>query len=1095
MPEYTAPQASTSSATPYLVPSAAGVGFTAIVTAGDSIGTRADGSDSLFAGKPDGIGAFDNGDGTISVLVNHELGRTQGVVREHGSAGAFVDLLTIDKATLSVIRSEDLVKQVALYDDATDQYVLGTTAFGNLCSGDLAEPGAFYDAASGLGTQSRIYLSGEEAGTEGRAFAFVATGSEAGIAYELPWMGRLSFENTLAAPGAGARTVVIGTNDATPGQLYLYAGDKQASGTDIDKAGLTNGLLYGIRVEGMPLDGTAGPGPGGQGTFTLAPLGDVSEKSGATLQTESVDAAVTEFCRPEDGAWDPSNPNAFYFATTGTSSGPSRLYRLDFYDVARPELGGEITALLNGSEGHRGLDNIDVTDEGLVILQEDPGNGPGLARVWQYDPFNDVLTKLAEHDPARFGEPQPPFTQNEESSGVVDVSALLATGGEKVFLLDVQAHYSVSDPRVVEGGQLLAMSIAPDALPAPDGDGRFAVDDAAVVEADAGGSSQIVFTVRRSEGSTGAASVDYRVAFLAGGAGAGDLAQGTALTGTLIFAEGETSRTVTLTVAGDGVAEGDEVLGLVLTNATGANGIADPVALGTIVDDDGVSLAGGEGDDVLTGTARDDTLTGNGGDDRLDGAAGEDVLEGGTGADMLDGGAGTDRLTGGDGDDLYVIDDARDKIVEGSATGGNDTVYASVSYSLAGRYVESLVLTGNAAIGGTGNGLPNRITGNSAANLIDGAGGADTMRGGAGDDTYLVENIGDKVVEAAGGGNDTVRSSVSFSLAGQHVETLLLTGADGISGTGNSLANRLVGNGAANVLNGGEGADWMSGGGGSDTYYVENAGDLVFEQAGGGHDIVRSSVGFSLAGQDIEDLVLTGGNAIDGTGNALANGISGNSAANRIDGGAGADRMSGGAGNDSYVVDNAGDLVFEANGGGTDIVLSSVGFSLAGQYIEELTLTGSGASDGTGNSLSNVLRGNGAVNSLSAREGDDHLFGGNGNDRLTGGAGQDAFHFDTALSATGNVDRILDFSAADDTIMLDRSVFGAVGTDGTLDASAFVAGTAAADADDRIVYDAGSGRIYYDADGSGAGTAVLFASVASGTQLSHLDFSAYTLGA
>jgi Ca2+-binding RTX toxin-like protein len=496
-----------------------------------------------------------------------------------------------------------------------------------------------------------------------------------------------------------------------------------------------------------------------------------------------------------------------------------------------------------------------------------------------------------------------------------------------------------------------------------------------------------------------------------------------------------------------------------------------------------IKFVGGAGADVFTGYNKNDKIYGGAGKDTLSGAGGDDLIDGGTGADTM---------RGGTGNDTYIVDNAADKVIE-AKNEGTDTVKSSVTYALTSN-VEKLVLTGTANINGTGNGLANTITGNSGNNILDGKGGADTMTGGNGNDTYIVDNAGDKVVEKSGGGTDTVKSSITYALT-NYVEKLVLTGTANINGTGNSLANTITGNSGNNILDGKGGADTMTGGKGNDTYIVDNAGDKVVEKSGEGTDTVKSSVSYTLSGY-VENLTLTGSGNINGTGNGLNNILTGNAGNNTLNGGAGADTMKGGNGNDVYVVDNAGDKVIEAKNQGTDTVKASVGFSLAGQYIENLTLTGSSNINGTGNGLNNILTGNAGNNTLSGLggndtlnggAGNDKLYGGLGNDVLTGGAGKDYFVFDTALNAKNNVDKITDFSVVDDTIWLDHDIFTALST-GKLSAANFVVGKAAADANDHIIYNSTTGALYYDADGNGSGAAVKFAELSIGLALTHNDF-------
>ena len=371
-------------------------------------------------------------------------------------------------------------------------------------------------------------------------------------------------------------------------------------------------------------------------------------------------------------------------------------------------------------------------------------------------------------------------------------------------------------------------------------------------------------------------------------------------------------------------------------------------------------------------------------------------LVGNAQANTLDGGVGADTMSGGTGDDTYIVDDAGDVVIE-SAGAGTDSVESSVTYAL-GAEVENLTLT-DTAISGTGNGLNNSLSGNAQANTLDGGLGADTMSGGAGDDTYVVDDAGDSVIEGAGGGTDTVQSSITYSL-GAEVENLTLTGT-ATSATGNSLNNSLIGNAQANALDGGAGADTMSGGAGDDTYVVDNTGDSVIEGAGGGTDTVQSSMTYTL-GSELENLTLIGNAAINGTGNALANELRGNSAANTL---------AGGLGNDSYYV-GTGDTVTEAASAGTDTVFADFTYTL-GNNVENLTLLGSANINGTGNSLANILRGNSGINTLAGGTGDDQYYVSTG-DTVTeaSNAGTDTVFSDVTWTLGTNIEKLTLLGAA-----------------------------------------------------------------------------------
>ncbi len=289
---------------------------------------------------------------------------------------------------------------------------------------------------------------------------------------------------------------------------------------------------------------------------------------------------------------------------------------------------------------------------------------------------------------------------------------------------------------------------------------------------------------------------------------------------------------------------------------------------------------------------------GNALDNRITGNINQNVLFGYGGDDRLDGGASNDRMEGGTGNDIYTVDDKHDKVIE-LVGEGIDQVQSWVTYKLTDN-VENLKLLGTDHIIGIGNGLANNIVGNNGNNRLDGGAGNDTLEGGYGDDTYVVDSIGDVIVESNGRGFDTIEVGFDYVLAA-NIEGLTLTGTGNFKGTGNTVANTLVGNDGDNILDGLRGADTMQGGRGNDTYYVEDAGDLVVEAKGQGIDTVMSRLSLTL-GDNVENLVLIeGGGRLSGTGNALANSITGNESANRIDGKAGLDFLTGGGGSDTFV--------------------------------------------------------------------------------------------------------------------------------------------------------------------------------------------------
>ncbi len=360
----------------------------------------------------------------------------------------------------------------------------------------------------------------------------------------------------------------------------------------------------------------------------------------------------------------------------------------------------------------------------------------------------------------------------------------------------------------------------------------------------------------------------------------------------------------------------------------------------------------------------------------------------------------------------------------------------------------------------TGTDFDDLILGLNGDDTLDGSSGNDRLIGGRGDDLYYVDSAGDMVIETGGQGIDTVASSISWTL-GDHLENLTLLGGADNSGTGNSLQNILIGNIGMNILSGENGNDHLEGREGNDVLL-----------GGGGQD------------------KLDGGSGDD-----------------FLNGGQGPDRMFGGTGNDTYIVDDAGDLVIELPNSGIDTVLSYASYHTLWLGTENLELHGD-ARNGTGNDLNNRITGNQESNNLDGKAGNDTLIGHAGNDRLLGDDGDDLLNGgagqDTLTGSTGNdtflftnlaggPDKIMDYegagSAALDIIQLDQAFFSALGT-GALASTHFVAGTrpVALDADDFILYDTFSGALFYDADGSAAGTAVKFATVAGAPALDVSDF-------
>ncbi|MDX2273920.1 MAG: calcium-binding protein [Hyphomonadaceae bacterium] len=556
------------------------------------------------------------------------------------------------------------------------------------------------------------------------------------------------------------------------------------------------------------------------------------------------------------------------------------------------------------------------------------------------------------------------------------------------------------------------------------------------------------------------------------------------------------------------------------------------------------------GNDVMNGASSfQDTLYGYAGDDTIRTFGGDDQAFGGDGDDYVIGDTGTDQLYGDAGDDVvYAFDGTVGDVYDGG-TGGEttgDTLNAfgignidhdasvnltnatlanfeALTFNRATTDVDyfAIVMSGTQAQTAFSN--TTAVTGNVTCSeylwIQDVGGNLDVSTW-----TFNTWNSATDIVRIDGGaGGNTIdgASNQKNTLNGGG-------GSDAIYG--GSVGDQLYGS-----LNVGDGAiDNMYGGDGADVYAVYELTDIIHEDAGGtGTDYAAVSANNYVMVANLEAIAMFGA-AVVATGNALGNSMQGNNAAadtlsglagadflygqigddtllgggdndtleggagaDLLDGGAGNDSMIGGGGNDTYIVNAVGDVTTEtASTGGVDLVKSSVTHTL-GTNLENLTLTTSAAINGTGNTRPNIITGNNGVNTLSGLDGadtivggagGDTIIGGVGKDTLTGGIGGDKFVLNAAAVA-GNADTITDFTHNSDKIQLENSVFTALGAaTGTLANTKFWVGTGAHDADDRIIYDNVSGKLYYDANGNVAGQKVLIATLDAGLTITNTDF-------
>ncbi|MEP6952606.1 MAG: alkaline phosphatase PhoX [Solirubrobacteraceae bacterium] len=478
---------------PYVIPVADGVSTTSILSVGD--GKTAD-NGYRMVGIPDGLGARKSSRGTFELFMNQELGGTLGIPRRHGQPGAFVSNYQIDRESLRVRSGRDLINPpggesgLRYWDYVTQTYRATPSSggpnprhpgdtfepqnapFSRFCSGTLSKEGQLYNRRSGRGYDGQLYFANEENGNPGRLFGVTTDGE----AQQLPRLGLFSWENTKPAYNETDRTLAIGQEDGSAGQSWIYSGVKSKKGNAFQRAGLTNGVNSVLDLVDESVSTDAGfRAKYGKNKPADFDLSEVDWDQSAQRQNDEAAAEGLTLNRPEDGSWDPNNPNDYYFLTTeggdktpdgndppNTSRDGGGLWRMRFEDIEHPELGGTLTLLLDGSEEPKlnKPDNMDIDRNGNLLIQEDPGGNAHIARIVAYRIADGARGVLAQFDPAIFSatpsNPQPEATIDEESSGIIDAADIL---GKNTYLFDAQVHKSTGDPETVEYGQLLAMRV------------------------------------------------------------------------------------------------------------------------------------------------------------------------------------------------------------------------------------------------------------------------------------------------------------------------------------------------------------------------------------------------------------------------------------------------------------------------------------------------------------------------------------------------------------------------------------------------------------------------------------------------------------
>ncbi len=474
------------------------------------------------------------------------------------------------------------------------------------------------------------------------------------------------------------------------------------------------------------------------------------------------------------------------------------------------------------------------------------------------------------------------------------------------------------------------------------------------------------------------------------------------------------------------------------------------------------------------------------------------IKSGTNGNDRLTSFNGLDTLIGGLGDDTYFVDQAGDQVVE-LPGGGTDTVYARSSYQLAaGEEIEYLRAFLTTALTLTGNEFDNQIFGTAGNDTLDGGAGNDVLKGGAGldtligglgDDIYFVDDAGDVIVEAAGGGTDTLYSSADYALAtGVEVESLRVSGSTGRTLRGNDLDNRIFGNAGDDTLDGGTGNDLLHGRDGDDTIITTGASAII--NGGSGDDTIRldgtsASTGVVFGGTgsdtvrsaDLGQFVLREVETLDTYYGFISGSVAqiASFTAYTADLGDPDTRISislrGTGGTLDFTTGISGQNSVEIRDAGLTSRINITG------SVNDDRLFGSDFNDtlkgGDGN---DVLLGGSGRDTLEGGMGNDRLNGGAGTDRLVGGGGNDTFVFDSPIGGNLNRDVIADFLSGTDTIEIDQTNYFIGLTPGQLDPLQFAIGSATG-AGPQIVYNQTTGALYFDSNGAGAGGASQFATL------------------